>query len=171
MTFRPALLRVAVALVPLLHTAPAWPQPADTKISGTVRDATGIGIPAATVTAINRATTDSQTATTTSDGGYTLAIPPGAYEVTASFPGFRSLTQAIEIGTRGSTEADFLLQPVLSEAVTVTAMKRDETIFNVPFSVAAPTEQVLRARGVEDIEGVAANVGGFTVQNLGPGQS
>ena len=26
-------------------------------------------------------------------------------------------------------------------------------------------------RGVEDIEGVAANVGGLTVQNLGPGQS
>ena len=34
-----------------------------------------------------------------------------------------------------------------------------------------PTEKVLRERGVEDIEGVAANVSGFTVQNLGPGQS
>ena len=44
-------------------------------------------------------------------------------------------------------------------------------MLDVPFSVAAPTEEVLRARGVEDIEGVAANVGGFTVQNLGPGQS
>ncbi|HEX6159049.1 MAG TPA: TonB-dependent receptor, partial [Thermoanaerobaculia bacterium] len=46
-----------------------------------------------------------------------------------------------------------------------------ETLLSVPFSVAAPTEEVLRARGVEDIEGIAANVGGFTVQNLGPGQS
>src|SRR5204863_221673 len=42
---------------------------------------------------------------------------------------------------------------------------------DLPFSVAAPTEEMLRARGAEDIEGVAANVGGFTVQNLGPGQS
>ena len=41
----------------------------------------------------------------------------------------------------------------------------------MPFSVAAPTEQKLRDRGVEDIEDVAANVAGFTVQNLGPGQS
>jgi iron complex outermembrane recepter protein len=42
---------------------------------------------------------------------------------------------------------------------------------DVPFSIAAPTEDVLRARGVENIEGVAANVAGFSVQNLGPGQS
>jgi iron complex outermembrane recepter protein len=37
--------------------------------------------------------------------------------------------------------------------------------------VVAPTEAQLRARGVEDIEGVARNVAGFSVQNLGPGQS
>ncbi len=58
-----------------------------------------------------------------------------------------------------------------SEEITVTARKREESIQNVPFSVAAPTEEVLRDRGVEDLEGVAANVPGFTVQNLGPGQS
>src|SRR5205823_6817160 len=46
-----------------------------------------------------------------------------------------------------------------------------ETVQNTPVSVAAPTEEVLRARGVDNIEGVAANVGGFTVQNLGPAQS
>src|SRR3989441_256506 len=38
-------------------------------------------------------------------------------------------------------------------------------------SIAAPTEQALRIRGVESIEQVAQNVAGFTVQNLGPGQS
>src|SRR4030095_16486917 len=59
----------------------------------------------------------------------------------------------------------------LSEEITVTAMKRSETVLNVPFSVAARTEETLRSRGVEDIEGVPANVGGLTVQNLGPGQS
>ncbi|HEX4953098.1 MAG TPA: TonB-dependent receptor [Thermoanaerobaculia bacterium] len=58
-----------------------------------------------------------------------------------------------------------------SEEITVTARKREESIQDVPLSVAAPTEEVLRARGVEDLEGVAANVPGFTVQNLGPGQS
>lgn len=57
------------------------------------------------------------------------------------------------------------------EEVTVTARKREETLGDVPFSVVAPTEEVLRERGAEDLEGVSANVGGFTVQNLGPGQS
>ncbi len=66
---------------------------------------------------------------------------------------------------------DVALEPQLSEEITVTASKREQTLLDVPFSVAAPTEEKLRARGVEDIEGVAANVGGFTVQNLGPGQS
>src|SRR5579864_7955085 len=61
--------------------------------------------------------------------------------------------------------------PVVNEEITVTARKREETIQDVPFSVAAPTEEVLRSRGVDSIEGVAANVAGFTVQNLGPGQS
>src|SRR5258708_6105757 len=61
--------------------------------------------------------------------------------------------------------------PAVNEEITVTARKREETLQDVPFSVAAPTEEVLRSRGVDSIEGVAANVAGFTVQNLGPGQS
>ncbi len=98
-------------------------------------------------------------------------MPPGTVSVTASLLGFRTVTQSVELGGSGKRQLDFTLQAALSAEVVVTALKRDETVLNVPFSIAAPTEQVLRARGVEDIEGVAANVGGFTVQNLGPGQS
>ncbi|MDA8020970.1 MAG: TonB-dependent receptor plug domain-containing protein, partial [Thermoanaerobaculia bacterium] len=58
-----------------------------------------------------------------------------------------------------------------TEEVTVTARKREETLSDVPFSVAAPTEQVLRDRGATTLEDVSANVAGFNVQNLGPGQS
>ncbi|HUP23140.1 MAG TPA: TonB-dependent receptor [Thermoanaerobaculia bacterium] len=57
------------------------------------------------------------------------------------------------------------------EQITVTARKREETLQQVPFSVAAPSEETLRVRGAETLEGVAANVAGFSVQNLGPGQS
>ena len=57
------------------------------------------------------------------------------------------------------------------EEVTVTARKREENLQEVPFSVVATTESVLRDRGAESIEDVSANVAGFTVQNLGPGQS
>ena len=58
-----------------------------------------------------------------------------------------------------------------AEEVTVTARKREESLQDVPFSVVAPTEEVLRDRGAETLEDVSANVAGFTVQNLGPGQS
>jgi iron complex outermembrane receptor protein len=62
-------------------------------------------------------------------------------------------------------------KPKATEEITVTARKKEETLQQVPISVAAPTESELRDRGAQTIEDVAANVAGFTVQNLGPGQS
>src|SRR5207253_486921 len=62
-------------------------------------------------------------------------------------------------------------KPKVTEEMTVTARKKEETVEEVPISVTAPTESELRDRGAETIEDVAANVPGFTVQNLGPGQS
>jgi iron complex outermembrane receptor protein len=59
----------------------------------------------------------------------------------------------------------------VSEEIVVTARKREETVLDVPMSVAAPTESQLRDRGAETIEDIAQNVAGFQVQNLGPGQS
>ena len=63
--------------------------------------------------------------------------------------------------------------PQFTEEVTVqvTARKREENLQSVPFSVVAHTQQVLRNRGTDSIEDVSANVAGFSVQNLGPGQS
>jgi iron complex outermembrane receptor protein len=75
------------------------------------------------------------------------------------------------VAAGASKQLDVAMTTTLAEEVTVTATKREQTLLNVPFSVAAPTEEVLRTRGVENLEGVAANVGGLTVQNLGPGQS
>src|SRR5712691_7187953 len=62
-------------------------------------------------------------------------------------------------------------KPKVTEEMVVTARKREETVQEVPMSVAAESESQLRDRGAENIEDVAANVAGFTVQNLGPGQS
>jgi iron complex outermembrane receptor protein len=59
----------------------------------------------------------------------------------------------------------------VTEEITVTATLREEKVQDVPFSVAAPSEEELRERGVESIEGIAQSTPGFTVQNLGPGQS
>lgn len=62
-------------------------------------------------------------------------------------------------------------QPKAVEEIVVTARKREETVQNVPFSVAAPSEERLRDLGAETLEDVSTNIAGFSVQNLGPGQS
>ena len=146
-------------------------QPAQGTVSGVVRDATGAALPGVVVTATHQSTGTAKSTTTGGDGSYSLSLPAGAYEISTAMPGFRKATHAVEVSAGGSNQAEFTLDAQLSEEVTVTALKRESTVLDVPFSVAAPTEAVLRDRGVEDIEGVAANVAGFTVQNLGPGQS
>src|SRR6267142_320519 len=163
---------IALASVSLLclSTASARAQ-TDGRLTGVVRDVTGAGLQGVTATATNQTTRASQTTTTDSSGNYAFTLPAGAYTVSATLVGFRTATLAVEIGGGGSRQLDLSLQPALSEVVTVTATKREETLLDVPFSVVAPTEEMLRDRGVENLEGVAANVGGFTVQNLGPGQS
>src|SRR6478609_8677067 len=70
--------------------------------------------------------------------------------------------------TPAEKKAEDEKKPKVTEEMVVTARKREETVQEVPISVAAPTESQLRDRGAETLEDVSANVAGFTVQNLGP---
>ena len=76
------------------------------------------------------------------------------------------LAAAVALAIANSATA----QTVLGE-VTVTARKRAESIQDVPFAVSAMSGQRLREAGVANIEDVSRNIAGFSVQNLGPGQS
>src|SRR5204863_5990648 len=116
--------------------------------------------------AVRRTTTDAE-------GAYAIAnLAPGTYSVSASVPGVRAQTkEGVQVAADAEAVVDFVLQPLEMEAITVTAMKREQEVIDVPLSIAAPTEQALRIRGVENIEQIAQNVAGFSVQNLGPGQS
>jgi iron complex outermembrane receptor protein len=163
-------LTLGVALFILIAGGRASAQ-TEARITGTVRDATGSALPGTTVVATNQATKESTTATAGSDGSYSLSLVPGTYSISAALPNFRRATQVVQVEASASKPIDFSLETALFEEITVTATKREQTVLDVPFSIAAPTEEKLRARGAQDIEGVAANVGGFTVQNLGPGQS
>ena len=57
------------------------------------------------------------------------------------------------------------------EEVTVTARKREETLQDVPISIAARTGQQMREEGLVSLEDVSRTIASFSVQNLGPGQS
>jgi iron complex outermembrane receptor protein len=91
--------------------------------------------------------------------------------LTMAGPGPTLFAQEKKATEEKKATAEESKKPKVTEEMTVTARKREETVQEVPMSVAAPTESELRDRGAETIEDVAANVAGFTVQNLGPGQS
>jgi len=159
------------ALAAVLYGVPAAAQGG--RITGFVRDPQAAALSGVVIRATNQATGTIRRATSASDGGYTVTdLAPGAYTVTASLPGLRSASQKdVQVTAGGAASVDFVLNPVMLQAVTVTAMLREQELAAVPFSIAAPTEQALRLRGAENIEQIAANVAGFSVQNLGPGQS
>jgi iron complex outermembrane recepter protein len=161
--------RSLVLLFVVLFAAPAFAQG---KITGKVVDTAGGVLPGATVTLTEQKTGAVKTAVTGADGTFTADVPPGVYTVAVDLLGFRrGVTKDLTVAAEAAANTEFTLQPRLSEEITVTALKREETVQNTPLSVAAPSQEVLRSRGVDNLEGVAANVGGFTVQNLGPGQS
>ena len=170
------LPRVAILVCATFITRSATPmsaQPSSGSIVGVVRNASGDPTPGATVTISNQSTGVTRVFASGPNGAYeATGLAPGLYTVSAELPGFGKVTrrdQRLAPGER--LTLDFVLELRVAEDVTVTAMKREETVHETPFSVAAPTEEVMRDRGIDDIEEVAANVAGFSVQNLGPGQS
>ena len=172
MTCRSSVLTASLALAVLSAGAPLYSQTAEGRLAGVVRDATGATVPGATITAANQATGATKAATAAADGSYALSLAPGTYTLTVTRTSFaRQVRKEVKVEPGATQTADFALEASVSEEITVTALKRESTIQEVPFSIAAPTERELQKRGVTDLEGVAANVAGFSVQNLGPGQS
>ena len=163
-----AAIVTGVPVPALAQTAQAQ----DATLGGVVRDPGKQPIAGATVTATSTDGKVSQTATTTATGEYVLILPPGTYNVRAAVAGFWGPTHMIELAAGRQEQIEFGLMPMLTEQVSVTASKQGETKpLDVPYSVEAHSEDDLRDRGAQNIEDVAANVGGFTVQSLGPGQS
>lgn len=90
------LSRIAAALAVLLAcgvSAALLAQVGTSRITGSVRDASGAVIPGAKVVARNEATGVSYETTTSSAGAYALeALPPGVYTLTISQAGFQTFT-------------------------------------------------------------------------------
>jgi len=148
-------------------------QPSSGRIAGVVHDARGTALSSAQVAATNTASGATRAATTSTDGAYAITgLGSGVYTVTVSRIGYRRIVRT-GVTVPGATggAGDFTLDVLPLQQVVVTATLREQSLADVPFSIAAPTASVLRERGVETIEQVAANVAGFSVQNLGPGQS
>ena len=142
-------------------------------VTGVVRTESGAPMPSVRVTATNRTTGSQRSVATDANGHYTIGqLTPGSYTVGATAVGYRMASQSdVRIDSRATV--DLLLEPLPTtlNTITVTAMLREEALKDVPFSIAAPTASELRARGAETMEDIATTQAGFSVQNLGPGQS
>src|SRR2546422_1452219 len=92
------------------------------RITGTVKDAQGAVIIGAQVSIENPATADKHSVTTDTSGNYSiLQLPPGAYDVRISVPGFTpAVFHAVTIGLAETTTINASLQIAQSSvAVTV----------------------------------------------------
>lgn len=75
----------------LFTTVPVVAQTSQGTLVGVTRDATGAGVPHATITATNQSTGEKRTVTSGNDGSFRIdAIAPGQYTITTSAPGFGS---------------------------------------------------------------------------------
>src|SRR5262245_6412733 len=75
----------------LLVGVQLWSQVQNSQLQGTILDQSGAAVASATVTATNRATGQTFTATSSSSGFYTVnQLPIGSYDVKVSARGFKT---------------------------------------------------------------------------------
>ena len=74
------------------------------------------------VSATNTSSKAAVTGTTDKDGNYTLAVPAGSYNVTASLSGFKKVTQSAEVAEGASVKLDFALGVKRRQVVEVDAV-------------------------------------------------
>ena len=170
LSLRSGYLAVVTLAASMLANAVVAQTPSG-RITGTVRDAQGGAMAGVRVTATNRTTGGTRGGITGADGNYSIPnLANGSYTVSATHIGFRRFTRA-DVQVSGESRVDITLEIMPLQAIMVTATLREEEVADVPFSIAAPTAQMLRTRGAENIEDISVNLAGISVQNLGPGQS
>jgi hypothetical protein len=114
------LLAVVFAIV---FSTVAWGQNSTTSLRGVITDPTGALVPMATVTLTNQATKQSATAKAGKSGEYTFdQVLPATYKITATAPGFGTITKDAELLVSQPATINFAL-PLngQSETVEVTA--------------------------------------------------
>jgi len=114
---------LAVLAVLLLVSLPLSAQQVTATLSGRIMDSSGAVLPKASVTAVNRSTGYSRSATSSDSGDYQLpALPVGDYSVTAERSGFKKQQQKVTLQIGEAAVLNFSL-PVgeVSQQVEVQA--------------------------------------------------
>jgi outer membrane receptor protein involved in Fe transport len=108
----------------LLASPPLFAQRTTGSIVGTVRDESGGVLPSVAVSLVGPTIVGTQTTTTNEDGFYRLLnLPPGAYDLTFTLSGFRTVTnKGLRVGVGATVEENAnLAVSQLAEELTITA--------------------------------------------------
>src|SRR5689334_21999029 len=114
----------AVFLLVSVFIFPAYAQVSTADLTGRVTDQAGNVVPGAIVTATNKGTGLTRTATTDDAGEYTITqLPPGKYDLSVEAKNFsKALTQDFELNVGAKTTQNFELQPgEITATVSVSA--------------------------------------------------
>jgi iron complex outermembrane receptor protein len=148
--------RVPVAIVIAFTPAVALAQIGTSTIAGLVRDASGSGVPGATVRVVNIDTGASTQIVSDGEGAYRApALRPGRYGVEIALDGFEAAARQVVVVPDQTAAVDVTLNPTrLNESVVVTARRVEETAQEVPIPLS-----VVDGR-------LAADTGAFNVNRL-----
>jgi hypothetical protein len=103
-----------------LFSSVAFAQSQSGSVVGKVAAQDGSSLPGVTVTLSGIGAP--QTFITNSDGEFRfLGLHPGTYRIGAELSGFNTVTRAVEVSLRSSTEVDLRLAAAVAETITVTA--------------------------------------------------
>jgi Carboxypeptidase regulatory-like domain/TonB-dependent Receptor Plug Domain len=168
------------ALLLCLCIASSWTPSLDGQstygtLLGTVRDATGAVVPAATITVTDVSTNLSKTTTTNSGGDYQIPnLLSGTYNVTIVANGFRQLTRrgvpldpraevrvdaSLEVGETQQTVEVTASAPVMTtETATVSDVEKGKEITELPINYRANSTSPFNA--ITTLPGVQVDSGG-----------
>ena len=158
---RQAFLLLVLVFAAVVY-APGVANAQDATISGTVTDETGGVLPGVTVAAAGPAlAVGTRVVVTDGDGSYVFeALPPGAYTITFTLPGFEELAHTVELAAASAPTVDVSLQVTrLLETVSVVAEEPQIFARNV---VAEP--MMLQQSNITSVTSVVDNLPGVSVQ-------
>src|SRR5215469_14423255 len=148
---------------------PLWGQTLG-EITGRVSDASGAGIPAATMTLTNTATNGIRTTETSNEGFYTFpSVPPGSYNVKAEHSGFKvASSNNVEVQVQQTLRLDLTLEiGQISQSVEVSAqanlLQAENATVGTVVETKSITELPLNGREYLNLVTLAPNV-----SNLAP---
>src|SRR5262245_24981141 len=147
---------LAVVLLLLVISPPAFSQSTNATVSGTVQDASNAVLPRVEIAAKNNATGVVANVLSNESGAYSFTtLPPGVYTVSASLPGFqtRSYTD-VQLGNAASLRLNFTLNVAGVDTTVEVAVAADTLLAASTQSIG----EVLAQRRIAELQTIANDV-------------